>query len=403
MFGTFSLFFAQIVFLLSGYGVNIFLARAFGPAEYGLYSIVISLITLLSLVLVSGVQGAVSKFVSQCKEKAESVKRAALKLNGAVAAVAFFAYFFAADFIASLLNDPSLAPFIRFSSIIIPGYFLYPVFLGYHNGLKQYKKQSLITIVYSLAKFLLIIFFVLIGFSVFGAIGGFASATIMALLPGIFFSGINKASESFDLKKLLRFAIPLTLFAFSIEFSLSLGLLAVKSILGGNVLVGYYNAALQISRLPYYFCISLGTAFFPLASGSFSEKNKTEFRRHFKKTLKYFAIFAVPCALLVSFFSKPIVEMLFGAEFVSSAQALSILGIAAIFVCLFYLLCIALIAVEKQKLAMLLAIAVLTITWILSLVLIPLFFLEGAATASLLAFLFGSFIAGLIVLRFLPK
>ncbi len=269
--------------------------------------------------------------------------------------------------------------------------------------MKQYKKQSLITIVYSLAKFFLIILFVLIGFSVFGAISGFALAAIVALLAGLAFSGFGKANEHFDWKQLLRFAIPLTLFAFSTEFSLSLGLLAVKSILGSNDLAGYYNAALQISRLPYYFSVSLGAAFFPLASGSFSEKNKTELRHHFKKTLKYFAIFAVPCALLISFFSNPIVEMLFGAEFISSAQALSILGVASIFVCLFYILCIALIAIEKQKLAMLLAIAVLAIVWISSIMLIPWLFLEGAAFSALFAFILGSVIASIAVWRYLPK
>ncbi len=401
LFGAFSLFFAQLVFLLSGYGINIFLARAFGPADYGLYSIVISLITLLSLVLISGTHSAVSKFVSQHKEKAESIKRAALKLNSVIAAIAFFAYFFAADLIASLLNDSSLTPFIRFSSIIIPGYFLYPVFLGYFNGLKKYKMQSLITIVYSLAKFFLIISFVLIGFSVFGAIGGFALASIAALLFGLFFSSFNKASEHFSCKRLLYLAVPITFFAFALEFSLSLGLLAVKSLLGGNDLAGYYNAALQISRLPYYFSVSLGAAFFPLASSSFSEKNKTEFRYHFKKTLKYFAIFAVPCALLVSLFSKPIVEMLFGAEFVSSAQVLSILGIASIFVCLFYILCIALIAIEKQKQAMFISLAVLVIAFILNAFLVPILSLEGAAIATLIAFIIGSVISSIAVWRFI--
>jgi len=194
--------------------------------------------------------------------------------------------------------------------------------------------------------------------------------------------------------------------SFELHFKLEtalLILLAVKSVLAQNVLVGYYNAALQVSKLPYYFSISLAAALFPFVSYSFSNESPAILKGHIKKALRYFLAFVLTGSAFIYFFRLPIVTILFGSDFAAAAPPLATLAIAAIFLCLFYLFSVILMGIERQKLAMVLSLIVLAISWVCNLALIPIFFLNGAALATLFAFFVGSVLAGIAVWRFLPE
>jgi O-antigen/teichoic acid export membrane protein len=51
---------AQAAFVASGYAIHIGLGRLLGPSEYGIYAVVISLMTMVNLVLVTGMLQVVS-------------------------------------------------------------------------------------------------------------------------------------------------------------------------------------------------------------------------------------------------------------------------------------------------------------------------------------------------------
>jgi len=42
---------AQVAFVVSGYAVHVALGRMLGPAEYGIYAVVISMMTMVNLIL----------------------------------------------------------------------------------------------------------------------------------------------------------------------------------------------------------------------------------------------------------------------------------------------------------------------------------------------------------------
>lgn len=49
--GTLYLMVAQVAFVVSGYAVHVALGRMLGPAEYGIYAVVISMMTMVNLIL----------------------------------------------------------------------------------------------------------------------------------------------------------------------------------------------------------------------------------------------------------------------------------------------------------------------------------------------------------------
>jgi O-antigen/teichoic acid export membrane protein len=62
--GTIYLMAAQAAFVASGYAIHISLGRLLGPSEYGIYAVVISLMTMVNLILTTGIPQAVAKYVA---------------------------------------------------------------------------------------------------------------------------------------------------------------------------------------------------------------------------------------------------------------------------------------------------------------------------------------------------
>ena len=71
--GTIYLMFAQAAFVASGYAIHIGLARLLGPSDYGIYAVVISLMTMVNLILTTGIPQAVSKYVAHEDGSAEDI------------------------------------------------------------------------------------------------------------------------------------------------------------------------------------------------------------------------------------------------------------------------------------------------------------------------------------------
>ncbi|MBN2066946.1 MAG: oligosaccharide flippase family protein [Candidatus Diapherotrites archaeon] len=393
-----ALLLAQVIFGLSSYAVNFFLARSLGPVDYGSYGIVISMLMLLNIIFLSGLHAAVSRFVSAAPENAEAIKKAALKLGLLLGIGIAFLYFLSAPLIALLLNDLSLTPLIQLSALAIPGFALYPVFIGFFNGLRKYRKQALVSVSYSIAKAVLVISLVLFGFSLFGAIAGFALAAFAALFFGLA-SSFPKRSESFSSIALFKFALPVTVSRVLFEFSASAGLFSVKSLLLASELPGFYNAAFQLSRLPLFFSYAFVSALFPIISGSFSNEPREKTRRKLLSALKYFLAAILLIAFLLYIFSEQVIVFFFSSSYLPAVLPLSILALSGIFTALFFFLTAVLFAIGKPSRAMLLSLAVFIASIALNLALVPVHGMAGAAFAIFGAFLLGCALSALVVWR----
>ena len=111
--GTIYLSLAQASFVLSGYALHIGLGRLLGPAEYGIYSIIISIATMLNLILSIGLSQAVSKYVSENENDSLSILKSSLCISIIIGCIASFIIVIQARNISILLNDDSFAPYIQ--------------------------------------------------------------------------------------------------------------------------------------------------------------------------------------------------------------------------------------------------------------------------------------------------
>src|SRR5260221_5181686 len=204
--GTIYLTISTIVFVASAYLTNIILGRYLGPASYGIYGVIITLMTAINLTQTSGLPIAVAKFVAEDEEKADAVLKSGLIVQIiSTLAVSILVFIFARP-IAGLFRDFSLTPYIQLSSAIFPLYGIYAVYANYYNGLHFFQKQALISIIYAVSKFIAMITLIYF-FHVYGAILAFIISPIVSLLFGFHFP--KKNQQAFPYKKLILFSLPL--------------------------------------------------------------------------------------------------------------------------------------------------------------------------------------------------
>jgi len=72
--GTMYLVLAQLAFVASGYAIHIGLAHLLGPSEYGSYAVVIAIVSMVTLILTTGIPQAVSKYVAHHDVNAETIQ-----------------------------------------------------------------------------------------------------------------------------------------------------------------------------------------------------------------------------------------------------------------------------------------------------------------------------------------
>ena len=376
---------SSMVFILSGYIINVWLGRLLGPVYYGDYGVIISLMTVINLIQTAGLPQAVSKYIAQDEEKSEAILRSGLYLQIVSTALITVVYFFLASPIAMILKDLTLVPYIRVSALIFPVYGIYSLYVGYFNGKHMFGKQALLNTVYSLSKLLAIIYLVNI-FHLFGALIGFILAPLIALSAGFHIPG--KDRQHYPYKKLIYFSLPLIGFAFFSTLFQSLDLLFLKSLVSSGTAPGFYTAAGNISRISLFGMSAFSAVLFPSISRSVGQNNHERTRSLISRALRFVLIILVPVSLLISALSRPIIELLYGKTYFPAASALSILAIGMGFITLFMIMGSILNGAGKPKISLLISIFAIFVVSLFCLILVPRMAIAGAALATSLGGLF---------------
>ncbi len=91
--GSLYLAFSPLLFMASGYVIHVWLGQYLGPAEYGVYGVVIQVMTALNMIHYVGVPQAISKIIAQDEARADDVLFSGIVLqlgSTLVMSVAFF-------------------------------------------------------------------------------------------------------------------------------------------------------------------------------------------------------------------------------------------------------------------------------------------------------------------------
>ncbi len=399
--GAVSLTISSFVFLVTGYILNLWLGRFFGPSTYGIYGVIISLMTAVNIIQTAGLPQATSKFIASEKYPSDEVLRASLWLQVISTLLITLLFFLLAKPLALILHDQSLIGYIRASSLILPLYSLYSLYIGYYNGLHNFKKQAFIYNAYNISKLVLVIGLVYV-FNIYGAILGFILSPIVALLFGFHLPKSIKVEKSIY-RSLILFSLPLIAFSILSTLQLSIDLFFVKSLLHDNLSAGLYTASQNIARIPYFALSSFALILLPIVAKSVHADSPGETGKKIREKLRYLFLLLIPGTILIAITSSDILQLLFSREYITAGPSLSYLAIGIGFLALFNVLTNIIIAAEKPFLTVILSGSGVIISSIFCYLLIPHFGINGAGMGTAIGAAITTLSALFIVTRRFPS
>ncbi|MEX1112796.1 MAG: flippase [Candidatus Andersenbacteria bacterium] len=387
---------AQAFVLGLGYVTHLIIGRLLGPGPYGIYGVVLSIQTILGIFLSLGVPSAVSRFVAQDEEHAQSILRQALRIQGYLAITMSLATVLLAPVIARILNDTTLTPIIYFVALVIFSQAFYQVYAQFLSGIHHFNRQAALTSLYAVAKLVGALALIFI-FGVYGAFSGFIVGGLVAAAAGWYWtrSAGGQKHKQLPLKSFLSFAGTYVLTLVGLQLLMSLDLFMVKSFLQDDIQAGYYNAAVTLSRISYFILQGLTFIILPSVSAltrpGMSHDKAAAFIRD---VLRYLIALIVPSVALAAATSKNLIILFLSREYLPAAPLLTVLmvGLGAL---AFYLLLITIVAgAGKAKIGLYITVGMIILSAILGVTLIPQFGLIGGAWQTTIASLVGLFVLG---------
>jgi O-antigen/teichoic acid export membrane protein len=343
--GVIYLTLSSIAFMLSGYITSIWLGRRLGPALFGLYGIVTTLMTFINVVQASSIPQATIKYTSEDPDKSEQILKIAIRLVLATNIVLSILLLTTANNIAELLGDKEIAPYLRLLALVFPLYGLFVLFSAYNNGLHRFAKQTKITITYSMAKLFFVIllsYFYLLN----GAIIGFILAPLIAVLSDFYWP---KTKEWFPPKKLLTSSLPLMLFAAISTLQISIDLFFVKALTHYSHAAGYFTVSQNISRIPFYALSAFSLVLYPSVSARLGKGEIDRAKNITNTALRYLLIILVPVTALIAGTSKQLILLFYGEAYTPASNSLSVLVFGYALLTVFILLANALNGSNKAS------------------------------------------------------
>jgi len=390
------MFVEQILRMMVGLFVGIWVARYLGPAKFGVFSYVIAFTTLFGSIAKLGLDGIVVRELVRNPDQRDIYMGTAfwLKLVGSVAmlaAMAFFVRLTSNDAITNLYIFIIGSGTLFQSFEVVDFYFQSKVLSKFVSicKLAQLFISSLLKIGLMLADADLI-WFVLVSL-----IDQITLALSFFLIYR--YQKIGDFYRNFDLlmaRKMLRDSWPLIVSGLVVMIYMRIDQIMIKEMLGERE-VGLYSAATRISEVWYFIPMILTSSLFP----SIINAKKTSEELYYKRLQKLFEFMffmAFSVAFILTFFSEFIIKILYGKAYIEAANVFSIHIWAGIFVFLgvgagkWFL-------VENLQLVnfyRILGGGVLNV--LLNLILIPKYGINGAAYATVISQAFASVFLNLI-------
>lgn len=327
------LFGENVLRMVLGLFVGVFVARYLGPEKFGLLSYAFAFVTLFSAFTNLGLDSFVIRdLVSHPEQKDELLGTTfTLKLFGA-----------GATFLLSVLTVLIMRPDERFMlvmvSIIATGSF-FQAFDTIDYWFQSEVRSKFTVFARSSAFFLTSLVKVLLVLT--GApLVAFALAILaegilvsLCLLWAYLHTHGHLRAWSFQwgrAKRLLAESWPLFLSVFFVTLYLKIDQVMIGQMLGDDD-VGMYSASVRLTEVWYFIPIVITSSVFP-AIVQAKKQGQEAYNNIFKKLFLLLLWLSLTVACLVTVFAQPFVELFFGQEFIGAAGPLAIQCWAGIFI-----------------------------------------------------------------------
>lgn len=311
------------------------LTKNLPTSEYGVWVQISVTIGLVPAVALLGLPYSMVRFLPSAKGR-ENIREifysmaVIITLAGLIASVAILIL---AEPIASALFDGRLI-IVQYLSILVLLECLISIPFGYFRGIQQIKKYSVFNFSKVFFSLLLVVYFVLSGKGIMGALVGLLIADALILLAMISFI-VFELGLSFPrfkkIKEYLAFGVPL------IPGNLSSWIVTssnryVIGLLMGTTFVGYFSPGYALGNMVNLFVTPLSFVLPAALSKHYDDHNIEEVRAILGFALKFFLALGIPAAFGLSLLSMPILNVLSTPEIAAQGYLITpFMALSALF------------------------------------------------------------------------
>lgn len=392
---SFWIFITLIVSKIILYIYRLAVARELGVEAYGLFSIAILVISLLSIIATLGMDGGVLRFVAYYQAKKDFFKIKGIVTNTLIIGlslsiiITIFTYF-SADYIATqIFNTKILSSLLKVMAFSIPLYFMIAICISYLQGIgKNISANVINNIVYSLFKVIALIIFILIGFKIESISYSYLVASLLVLIVFIYYSKIIKnfdrhSINAFSRKELMIYSLPLLGSAIIFQMQGLVDTTVISHYLN-TYEVGLYNSAITIASLITIVPVMLYPIVIQLFTKFHALKDKKNLKLMYQQIPKWIILLNLPFTLLIILFPGAFINILFGKSFLLAENCLVYLSICSFLFSIWMVPYYSLQALKKTKKTLLINILAILINIVMSIILVKKIGMVGAAISTLI-------------------
>jgi len=373
--------------------------KILGTSEYGIWSIILTTIAILQPFILLSLQDAILRFLSpKSKEKIVQGVITVVFIVLIIGIIISIIFFFSSDFLANfILKEPSASFLIKIAAPLIILDSVSTIILSSFRVFGMIKKYGFILIFKTSLEIVLIVYFILSGFGLVGAILSLIITQVISIMIMLFFifsyAGLEKPNFLL-LKSYLIFSLPLvpvTLLQFVIQSS-------DRYVIGffmGAEKVGIYSAAYGIGVTPQilssYLVYVLGPTVYNLYDNGMIEKA----RKYLSYSWKYLLMLSIPSAFGLSILSRSLLLTLTTSNFVSDGIYIVPLVVTSIvFWGMQLIFMISLLIFKRRKIFVIAFICAAVINFTLNIIFVPQYGIIAAAITTFIAYFIITIIIG---------
>lgn len=319
--------------------ITFILARALGAADYGLYNLAITALTVVAALAAFGLDSALVRYIAIFARRRDEAGlwgtlQLGLGMTIALSTLLGIGLYVLAEPIANrIFHNPQLAELLRLVSPIIPFLTLNNMIASATQGFKKMQYATVSRdISQPLIRLVLILALALVGLNASGAVLIFGTAIVISTIMLLYFLNrlftlrrpLRLARR--DTGEILRFSVPVFLSDLMTTFRVNIQTLLLGA-MSTVASVGIFAIANQITAIGGMFQTAIATASRPIISELYDQKEWQQMGRMYQTTTKWTFTVNLPLFLIMVLFPEQLLAI-FGTSFTSGATALILLACA---------------------------------------------------------------------------
>ncbi len=333
------IFLGYIISKLFGLIYRVIVGRYLGPEQYGIIAVMLAVYSVGSNLSRLGLTKGVQKYVSSYRGENDIegqvgvIRTGALLVTISSLITAGILFLIAPWLSTQIFNEPRAIWPIRFAAILLPLWAYKGISIAVTDAYEKMQYHAYTSQIYpNVAKVVLTLIFVLLGYNYLGAAAAFAIgygiAAILAvyyaykMLPETFKPGVKGRYEP---RKLFDHSWPL--FAAGILASIAgyIDTFMLQAFLGSRE-VGLYNSAYPFAAVLAFGGAIFGSIYLSNASKLYSQGKTDELVSAYSMIIKWTALVSIPMFMVMIVFPELLLNI-FGAEYLRMRGVLRILAI----------------------------------------------------------------------------